>query len=179
MSVPLFTLDNDIKSVSQDAFDTLILQLGKPCRLNYPPTQNYCPNCVFDTAAGKSSGSYLQGGPTPFPNGTICPACGGKGYLAVSQSGIITMLCNFKPSVWQLQAIFGPKTPVNLRVPNGLCLTKGFLTDVPKVVKCQDAVLATNVEPYLRYRFQLASEPVDNNSIVQARYFDCLWERKG
>ena len=76
----LFTLSDDVKKIAQDAIDDLIDQLGKDCLLVYPPLPSACVNCVIDPIGNKSSNHWTSGGPMPFPNGSICPLCDGRGY---------------------------------------------------------------------------------------------------
>ena len=61
----IFTLSDDIKSVVTDALDDLITELGKDCRLVYPPRFVPCGNCIYDPIAGKSSNHWKSGGPIP------------------------------------------------------------------------------------------------------------------
>lgn len=175
MTVPLFDLSNVIP-VAQDAIDTIILALGRPCRLIYPPLTKQCPNCNWDTAAKRSSGVYAEGGPMPFNRGQNCPICNTKGVIETEQTDTITLLCNFTPKDWNAM---GLPAELQVRVPGAAALTKGFLTDLPKIKRCREAVLATNIEAYTRLRFQLAGDPLDVSNIVQGRYFIALWKRAG
>lgn len=179
MAVPLFQLTPAIKQIASDAIDTLILQLGKPCRLIYPPAQIPCGNCIFDVIGKKSSNRWRTGGPSFFPPNTICPVCNGVGTRATENSETITMLLDFDIKNWLLPGQFGLDTELLLRVPNGMCRSKGFLTDMPKVMRATDAILATNDEAFLRLKYQLVGEPLDTSNIVQGRYFYAYWRRSG
>jgi hypothetical protein len=179
MAVPLFTLDS-IKPIAQDAIDTLILQLGKPCRLIYPPVLKACPQgCPLPAGGKQATDVWRTGGSVRPGNLSVCPLCGGSGQLATEASEVITLLCNFNPKEWFLNNQIGQDTNLAVRVPDGHCLTKGFLTDLPKIQRCTSAVLAMNVEPYIRYNYQLDSEPLDTSNILQGRYFQAMWKRSG
>lgn len=166
----LFTLSDDIKKIAQDGIDDLIDQLGKDCRLLYPSVQEDCPNCIYDPIANRSTGRYQTGGPQPFPQGTICPVCRGVGKLVSDTSEIIRMLCQWNPKNYELLA-------GNIQVPNSVVQTKGYLSDMPKVLKARKMVLETSIEGYQRYTFELWGEPIDQGNIIQGRYFVALWRR--
>ena len=179
MSVPLFNL-SPIIPIAADAIDTLILQLGKPCKLIYPPILKACPQgCPLPVGAKQATDVWRTGATSRPGNQSVCPLCGGSGQVSTEASETITLLCNFNPKEWFLSNKIGPSTNIDLRIPDGYCLTKGFLTDAPKVARATEAILATNVEAYFRYRYQLDSEPLDTSNIVQKRYFTALWKRKG
>ena len=177
MASPLFTLTPAIKGIAANAIDTLINQLGKPCRLVYPPVMVACPQgCQVVVGAKQMTDIWRTGGSVKPGNLSTCSVCGGTGQMAQSQSETITLLCNFDVKPWKTISI---PDNVDFRSPGGLCITKGFLTDMPKVKRCIEAVLATNVEPYVRYTYRLHGEPMDTSNIVQGRYFSAIWLRAG
>lgn len=171
----LFTVDNEIKSIIQDGLDDFITELGKTCRLVYPSTKwESCDNCVYDPIGQKSSNRWRTGGPISFPNGTACPQCNGQGRRSVVFYDDIKFLCELNPKNFVV-----PIPSLNIRVPNSLLQTKGFITDVAKVQKCDHLLFDIDNE-YLGSRvYKLNSEPGDKSNIIQSRYFVCTWERKG
>ena len=166
----IFTLTNDIKTIAQAAITDLINQLGKQCQLVYPPTVSVCPNCYFDSLNNKSTNIFLPGGPTPFPDGSICPVCSGSGNLATETSTTITMLIANHPSKFFI------KIP-HIEVPAGAIQTKGFIADLPTVMKAQAMILQPTFPNRLRY--VLAGEPIDEGNIIQNQYFVATWKRAG
>jgi len=63
-------------------------------------------------------------------------------------------------------------------MPTGYLETKGYMRDMPKIVKAIEMILAINIQAYRNYRFVLDSEPIDSSNIVQGRYFIARWKRK-
>jgi hypothetical protein len=170
----IFTLSADVKAIAQQAIDDLHNELGKDCRLVYPSRMVPCANCVFDPIGKKSSNFYLNGGPAPFQNGTLCPMCDGNGLIAQEVTEVVRMLVAWSPRHWFIQ-----KMPTNVQSPAGLIQTKGFYADVPKILQARQMILETPLEPSVRYRFFLESEPIDASNIIQGRYFVALWRRQG
>ncbi|MBY0525609.1 MAG: hypothetical protein K2R98_19545 [Gemmataceae bacterium] len=165
--------DDDIRADFQAAGDDLINEWGKVCRLYYPPRQVQCPNCVYDPIGKKSSNHWLDGGPSFFPLGSMCPMCEGAGTHSEQATEDVKLLC-----VWSPKDFFVPG-PRNIVVPEGRIQTKGFMTDLPKVLQCTEMVVQANLEQMLRARFRRAGEPVDPSSICQGRYFVTNWDRAG
>lgn len=168
----IFTITNDIRQIASDAIDDLINQLGKPCRLYYPPKIVNCPNCTPDTIGHKSLTIYKSGGPVPFSFGA-CPICQGSQQQRFDvQTEIVTLLCAISPKDWFI------KMP-NIRVPDGMMQTKGYLRDAPKIQRCENMVVETQIEGYKRMIWQLQSDIFDVGNIIQGRYFVALWRRSG
>lgn len=165
----IFTITDDIRNIASKAIDDLIDQLGKRCRLVYPPTYTLCPNCIFDSIGNKSSNHYKHGGPVSFDSG-ICPMCNGVGREATFPTEIINLLCAWTPKEWFI-------LPENLRIPDGDLQTKGYLADLPKIKRCVEMVMEVANEAYGHWRFKLAGDPIEPGNIVQGRYCVCLWKR--
>jgi len=171
----LFSIDDEVRSIIQDGLDDLITELGKMCRLVYPSTRwESCDNCVYDPIGQKSSNRWRTGGSIPFPNGTACPQCNGKGRRSVVFYEDIKFLCELNP-----RNFIVPISGLNIRVPHGLLQTKGFLTDSKKVEKCEQLLYDIENTELGGRAYKLVSEPGDKSNIIQGRYFICVWERKG
>lgn len=169
----IFTLTPAIKAIAQAAIDDLINQLGKTCRLYYPPRQVQCNNCIFNPVGSKSSGVYLDGGPSPFPPGSLCPLCSGKGTISSQTTDLITMLC-----AWSPKDFFVPTNRSQaIVVPEGRIQTKGFAEDLPKIMQAAYMLIETDIEPRLRCKFKRAGDPIDQSNIIQGRYFVMQWDR--
>lgn len=168
----IFTLTSDIKSIVTDALDDIITELGKDCRLYYPATMSDCPNCEYDSMAGKSANRYTVGGPIPFEENTMCPVCAGVGELATEATEVIRMLCRWNPKEFLVYA-------GNIRVPYSVVETKCHLIHLPKIKQATHMIVQLPIEGYQHYSFKLASEPVDKGNIIQGRYCVAAWERAG
>jgi hypothetical protein len=166
----IFTITPKIRQIAQDAIDDLIDQLGKECRLLYPAVTIDCPNCIFDPTTNRSSGRYKTGGPRPFPANTICPICRGAGRLPSENSEIVRMLCTWNPKEFTI-------LPGNIQIPNSYVQTKGYMRDVPKILRSKKMVIQLPIEGNIRATFDLVGNPVDPGNIIQGRYFVALWRQ--
>jgi hypothetical protein len=167
----LFSL-GAVKPTVRQALDDLITELGKACRLVYPPRWVPCGDCIFDAVGNKSSNIWRTGGPVPFGAGTTCPLCNGAGKSSQEVSEVVTMLC-----AWDPRDFYVPVPRLDLRVPNGFIQTKGYLTDAPKMSRADHAIFELPLENSLRQTFKLAGEPVDVSNIIQGRYCVATWKR--
>jgi hypothetical protein len=172
----LFSLDRQTKQVISDALDDFLVNnadggLAKSCLLVYPSTFVECPNCVRDPIGGKSANRPRSGAPVPFTAGQPCPVCSGKGQKEVEQTEEITLKCNWEPKT------FVKVANLDVRVPYSLVETKGFLTDLPKILKADHLVVNLPIASYLRQKFRLEGEPGDPGNIIQGRYFTAVWRR--
>lgn len=175
----LFTLTNDVKAITANAIDSLINQLGKACKLIYPPKMVPCGNCIADNVGMKSSNRWLSGGPLPFPDGSLCPLCNGKGFEAQEISESIKLLVTWNPKKFDYPLLQEKPGVQLVEVPAGTIQTKGFLSDMPRILQSRQLIVQTDIEGMNRYRFFLWGEPVDVSNIVQARYCVALWSRNG
>ena len=169
----LFSLSTDVKTIAQNAIDDLIDQLGKDCLLQFPPIPEYCVNCIIDPIGNKSSNHWVNGGPIPFPNASICPMCDGRGYHYKELTRPIKLLISNSPSEWFV------KLPVNIQSPAGTIQTKGYVADLPDVLQCRKMIVQISLEPIIRYTYELNGEPIDQGNIVQNRYWVGIWNRIG
>jgi len=170
----IFTLSDDIKNLAHAAFTDLINELGKRCRLVFPPKMAPCANCVIDPIGNKSSNRYVNGGPAPFPMGSICPACGGRGRIATENSRDIILLVNENPKQFDNSLKLNN---ANIYYPDGTIQTKGFIRDLPDVLKCTEMIKDLSIQPYIEYRYKRYGEPLSPGNIVQGAFFVCLWTR--
>ncbi len=167
----LFTLTPDILQIGADAFDSLIHELGKTCRLFYPPRFIPCTNCVGDAIGNKSPVSNISGGPINFPFSPVCPLCSGKGTLQTEVYEDVLLLLEWNPK--QFDDMF----KMELRVPGGALQAKGHIEIMPKVARANYMVADISLSAYANYRFVLKAEPVSTGNIIKGRYFTSLWER--
>lgn len=166
---------SDIISVAGEAFDD-ILNKGSPCVLIYHGNMEPCVNCVYDPIGKKSAGRFRDGGPLSFAEGTICPVCGGGGIRMTETTDTIKMTIDYnltgesKKFKRVTSAIVFSETAIR---------TRGFITDLPKIQKCSEMVIADTNSPYYNWKYKLISEPVDDFVFVRNKYFSAYWERAG
>lgn len=172
----IFQITNAIRKIAADAIDDLIDQLGKDVRLVYPPTSSSC-TCSPDLIGKKGPSIWSTGGPAPssLAGTTGCPLCGGSGKQYSSHTDDIKLLCNI--DIKTFENIKG--IDVRLRQSGTVIQTKGYLADLPKILKCEYAVFQTTIEGVKQDRYELMSDPTDVNNIVPNRYFMALWKRVG
>lgn len=167
----IFVLDNQISSPTRQLMDDMINSFSKNCRVVYPPIVTSCPNCQAAPPIDNTINStWLTGGSVMNPIAGICSVCGGKG-ISQQNSDIITGAIYWNPKH------FGNLKIDNLRLAKGLLKFDGFLTDLPKIQKCEYLIPDTDNEAYIHYRFRLCEEPISSNNIIKGRYFSSLWER--
>lgn len=167
----LFTLTDDIKNIARDAIDDLIDQLGKTCTLVYPPKWVDCANAATDPVGHKGANRWVNGGASQFNPLGVCSLCNGEGKIAQEVTDDVVMLLAWEPSK------FFVKSPAYVDVPKGQIQTKGYITDLPKIMKARQMIVQPSLESTIRWRFELAGEPIDPGNIIQGRYFVALWNR--
>jgi hypothetical protein len=169
----LFVITDDIRNLAQGAIDSMINQLGKPCKLIYEPARTPCTNCYLDATTNLSSGQYNGTGPIPFTRGK-CPVCGGAGYLPeeVERFDVVTMTVIWQPKAYRY---FGP----DVQVPDSLIILKGYVADLPKVLQAKYVIPDYQNQVYQSSRFVKWKEPHPQGSIVKNRYFRSFWQRFG
>ena len=175
----IFGIPDDIRQFVQDGVDDLLNEYGHTCTLYFKEEYVECTNCVYDPIGKKSANRFITGGPMPFPRGSICPMCSGSGGVKADvQSATITLWIEFDPVEWRKFDIPG------IRSADGLIFSQGFMKDLPSVRSCthmriQSKAGQPSTDGHIKYRYTLASEPIDDSDIVQGRYFTALWKRNG
>lgn len=172
----IFEITSQIRQIASDAIDDLIDQLGKDVKLVYPPIASPC-TCATDLVGKKGASIWQTGGPAPasWSGTTGCPLCGGSGKQYTPSSNTIKLLCNI--DIKTFENIGG--IDVRLRQSGTIVQTKGYLSDLPKLDKCEYAIFQTTIQGIQEYRYKLISDPTDVNNIVPNRYFMALWKRIG
>lgn len=169
----LFRITPAIRRLSQNAIDTMISELGKDCLLAFDSPQTECPNCHFDTVTRQSNGVYNGTGPRPFTR-PPCPVCRGKGLVGGGESfEVVRFLIDWQPKTWFLVDATGTK------VPQGAIQAKGYVTDMPLVLRAKYLVVDYLHAKYESNRFILWGEPTPQGNIVANRYMTTFWTRAG
>ena len=166
----IFTLTSDILSPTQQLFDDIINEMGRDCKIYYPPNVIAATQTTVLKPVGQASqNSVLTGGSNPFPSESISAVEGGQGQESETFD-TVKLLLHYNPSH------FGQMKLDQTRLDKGLVKTGGFLVDLPKILQC--AYLMDNtMDGYGHFKYRLCEKPISNNNIVQGRYFEALWER--
>lgn len=167
-----FTLEQNDRSNVRQVFDDLITEFGKTCKLFYPPKEEPCA-CSVDPIGKKPANRWTSGSPVPINKVSACPMCGGGGVRTLENTVTITIAAVWEPSKFWI------KIPGELQVPTGMVQTKIFAYDLPKVLQSRKMQLEVEFEGINKYVFVLEGEPVDVFSIIQGRYYVCIWKRAG
>jgi hypothetical protein len=163
-------LSDDLRGNVQTAFDEMLQLQLENCELHYPPKNITCNNCAIDPIGGRSSNKYLTGGPMPFPMGSICPLCAGRGVKTTEVTESISLKCELNPKNFQ-------KVGLPIKVPDGMLQTEGFIGLLPKIQRCDYMIAKTDIEGSIRLSYKLMSEPTVIGNIIRNRYFIANWAR--
>ena len=168
--------DFDIQAAIIDEYewisDFFIDSLGSKCKLFFPPETSECPNCYYDTFNERSSGVYKQGGPKPFPNGTICPWCGGTGTSKLSKSKEI------KLRVYWGKDKFKYITNMDVGNDETVAVIIGYLTDMADVQRADKILVDSDKGEMFRWLAKLEGDP-QPHGLKKRRYFIAKIRRIG
>lgn len=174
----IFSIDADTRRVILGVLDDFLADsedggLARKCLVVYPPRQARCENCVYDQSSNRSSNRPRSGAPVPFAVGAACPLCSGRGTREEAATEELVLKCT-----WEFKKFLSPPQGVDVRLPNSVVEVKGYMTDLPKLLKAQHLVVGLPTAPYLRQAVTLIGEPFDPSSLVPNRYFVSYWQRK-
>lgn len=166
-----FSIPSDVLDKHEWVSDFFIDSLGKDCTLVYPPKVSRCPNCYIDPRTGRSNNRYKAGGPRSFPNGTICPWCGGAGKSQKEATENVKLRIYWSPKEWK-------DLGVDIDSSDGMAQVIGYMTDLPKIEKAQYIILNKEVQGYTRFSCQRFGEATPWG-FRQNRYFIQFVKRIG
>lgn len=171
-------ITTEFKALFTNAIDALLEQqaITLPCQLLYgTEIQTYCPNCVFDIMAKKSSSRYKTGGPISFPNGQICPVCVGAGYIMSDTSEDISMMVIYDSADW-VKFTGGRYTP---GIPEKYTLTFSRLDETySKIKQAREILIDTSIANVVTNRFQKVDEPTIMG-LGESTYILTKWKSVG
>lgn len=159
------------------SIDTLLDSSGLsvPCLLRYasPLSINrLCNNCVFNSTTNSSSGIFSVTGTKPFPEGSVCPVCMGKGLVLIdSVEETLNML-----------VIFDSKYFINLpiqsiNIPSSMAQTICCIDYYPKIKNAYEAILNTDIIDITSQTYERSSEP-QPMGLGKTKYILTTWKRK-
>ena len=167
-------IDSSFKSVFNNAISAILADdaLTVACTLEYGITKyEDCVNCLYDPIGQKSSNRFQNGGPVPFPFGSLCPLCNGNGKKPIISSENVSLAVIFEP-----RQFLEMSTPVN--TADGYIQTLANKIMTPKLQRAKEIIVATDVSGFFSHRYQRVSEPtpigLGNNEFVL-----CMWRRSG
>ena len=167
-------IDSSFKSVFNNAISAILADdaLTVSCTLEYGITKyEDCVNCLYDPIGQKSSNRFQDGGPAPFPFGSLCPLCNGNGKKPVTSSENVNLAVIFEP-----RQFLEMSTPVN--TADGYIQTLANKIMTPKLQRAKEIIVATDISGFFSHRYQRVSEPtpigLGNNEFVL-----CTWRRSG
>lgn len=146
------------KALFNNAIDALLedTALTLPCRLTFGTTANtQCPNCNLDTIGGRSANTYRTNGPAPFVNGSICPMCGGEGFIPQDTSQTVYMAV-----LWNNSRAKFINTGIKLDIADAYVQTISPISTFPVLKEAKEVVFDTTIEGYQHTRFQKFGNPV-------------------
>lgn len=91
-----------VKQLHKDMIDALLEDEACTvlCILHFASKFTDCPNCLINTATGKSANKYTSGGPIQFSDGQICPYCQGQGKIQEPQSEQLYLMPIWSSKDW-------------------------------------------------------------------------------
>ena len=149
-------INNEFKSIFNNAISALLEDgaLTVTCTLEYGITKyENCANCLYDPIGQKSSNRFQNGGPVPFPFGSVCPLCNGNGKKPITSSEDVNLAVIFEPK--QFLEI---TTPVN--TADGYIQTLAKKDMTPKLQRAKEIIVSTDVSNFFSHRYQRVSEPL-------------------
>jgi hypothetical protein len=167
-------LGPEFKSIFNSAIDYLLSDQGfsVKSRLLYDGGKEVtCNNCVRDPISHFSSSIYNGSGPSPFPDGAICPVCIGHGFLSSQSSEIIDIIAVFNSKYW-----INLSSP-NVKIADGDVQTLSKIELLPKLRNATEIIFDTSLEKYGLYRYERSGDPTPVG-LGSNDYITTMWKRK-
>ena len=175
-------INSTVKQLYINAIDSLLYDdsCTRPCRIIYTGSKFVdCPNCAFDPIGRKSSNRFQSGGPMPFPQGSICPMCGGAGKRQdVSQTELIDLMVIWDSNAWVRLGGGGETASRSAHTPNQLAQTISRVETWAKLNRANEIILDTEVEGYKQLKYTRVGDP-ELVGIGSSQYVIAMWERNG
>jgi len=166
-------INAQLKTLFSNVFSSLLYNdsLTIPCMINYGVTKyEDCANCVGTTIGGKPSTVFQDGGPMPFPFGSMCPACGGQAKRPVETSEPINLMV-----IWDYKEFVNYGGVAN---PVGMIQTITFASNTPKLIRAKEITVASHLAGYGRHRFERDANP-QPCGLGESDFVSCMWKRIG
>ncbi len=165
----VFETTSAIRQLAQGAFDDTLDQWGRDVILYYTPVMEVCSLCVVDPIGNKPANHWIHGGNMPAGQ-PGCPMCGGQGYKAIQKTDTIKLSVIRNPKYWM-------DIGVPIDNPDGMIQTRGYASDLPKVLLSDYMTVKDDIVQYGDARYKRHGEFVDPYRLIQNRYFMGFWKR--
>lgn len=175
MSTFNITLPPGVQASIQNVLDSIMNNIeGRSCTLFFPPTPiPISGNQSMGTPIGTDISSNVWSAGMPLPinsQQSFGTYAGGNNIAQIEQTGSITMVIYPNPNK------FNDVFPIGERHEEGLIITRGYASDLQKVLNCTR--MQTFIEVGMdHYQYKLAGEPVFMGTLIPSRYFYALWEQ--
>lgn len=164
-------ITNEFKNLFNLAIDSILKEnaLSSLCTLRFNNSiTDICNNCIYDPGLNISSNTYNGIGPSPFPNGSICPVCMGLGKKQNN---------NKQYPIW-LAVIFDSKYFINvsnkiINIPDNSVQTICKISEINQIKNCNELII--NSIPSNIY--ERASDPIPCG-LGDQDYIVTIWKRK-
>jgi hypothetical protein len=167
-------ITTDFKNIFNSAIDYLLSENGlsvKSKLLFSGGKETTCNNCVRDPISHFSSSVYNGTGPSPFPDGAMCPVCIGHGFLTSQSSEIIDIIAVFDSKYWV------NVSSKQVKIPDGDVQTLSKIELLPKLRNANEIIFDTSIEKYGLFRYERAGDPTPIG-LGDNRYITTMWKRK-
>jgi len=145
-------IPSSIIDIYQNRVDSLLNQVGKNVLLQFDPNISSCPNCVFDSIRGRSSGKYKAGGPSPFIYGRKCPYCKGHGVLKEEVELCIKCLISWNPSEIL-------KFGISVQKDSEIVKLKTLVDNAADIKRAKIAIIDRQIIDIVKYQARLIKGP--------------------
>lgn len=160
----IFT-SSQLKAIS-DLFDEMHSSFSKTCKLYFNPkfvtgNQNLL---LSDTTYLANVGEH--GGPIQSNQHNA----GGSNLIQEDVTENVDLVID-----WTIKD--NQRWGAKVTVPFGIIHTRGYLTDLPKIQRCNEMQVDLPIQPIVNARYRWLGDGADIFSIVQGRFFLGYWER--
>lgn len=171
----MITIPSNLSQTVAQAMDTLLLPksqggLGERCVIFYPPIPSAVLNPVLTPAGGKTLDLYPDMTNFPIQDNQNDPMEFGQDFIQVESTEVIYLTILWAPTSFNTKFFPGN------RYPDGTILTRGYVTDLQKVINC-DYMEIFQEQGFDHFRFKLQGEPTVPDQLTNARYFYAYWAR--
>ncbi len=169
----------EMKTTFTQAIDSLLESAActVPCRLITRGTRfTSCSNCVFDPIGNKSSNRWLNGGAIPFPNGQLCPMCGGVGKIPDENTSTIDLMPIWDARQWV--SFGGMVREHTTQTGHDFVQTMSKFATYDELTQATEIIIDTDIEGYVRNRFARVGNP-EICGFSASSYIFTMWKRVG
>lgn len=163
-------ISDEFKQFHIDMIAEVLRGCNVPCQLIYGNTQfTDCPNCIFDSVSGRSSGRYQTSGPIPFTSGT-CPYCNGIGKIPTESTDTINLCPIYDYKSWI------PTINSNVVSPNGYVQTLSVFSTYSTLQRAKEIIINTDTTSIVRARFERNGDP-QPCGMGSSSFIATMWKR--